>query len=188
HGRAGRRRRPAGSRAAAPRPGPEPDMRRAAQRARGALRRGRAASLLRRGLSERPRRGLALVVRERTRTVGHDRRPLDAEGDAVEGPAAGRARHALTRLGTIVGAVRGTLHEAPVLGEELVLHPVEAHGDVPAAVHVRMVLAGIVEEEALDLPAVAGDQELLRLAGPELAHAPDHEAHAGTTLDRISRS
>ena len=59
---------------------------------------------------------------------------------------------------------------------------------MPAAVHVCMVLAGIVEEEALDLPAVAGEQELLGLPGPELAHAPDHEAHTGTTRDRISRS
>src|SRR5207244_5706434 len=138
--------------------------------------------------SRRPRERApreTLVVGERTRAVRDDGRPLDAEGDAVEGPAAGRARHALTRLGTIVGTVRGALHEAPVLGEELVLHPVEAHGDVPAAVHVCMVLAGIVEEEALDLPAVAGEQELLRLPGPELAHAPDHAAPPGTTRHRL---
>jgi hypothetical protein len=76
--------------------------------------------------------------------------------------------------------VRRALHEAAVLGEELVLHPVEAHRHVTAAVHVGVQLARVVEDEALDLLPVALEEELLRLAGMELADGRD--PHARTTL------
>src|SRR5207247_3531551 len=92
-----------------------------------------------------------------------------------------RPRHALTGLGLVVRAVRRALHEASVLGEELVLDPVETHGHVPAAVHVGVVLAAVVQEEALELAPVALEEELLGLPGLELAHARDGDAHARTT-------
>src|SRR5579883_456221 len=71
----------------------------------------------------------------------------------------------------------GPATEAPVLGEELVLDPVERHRHVPAAVDVGMVAAGAVHEEALDLLGAAGEQELLRLPGTDLADARDRDRH-----------
>jgi hypothetical protein len=76
--------------------------------------------------------------------------------------------------------VRRALDEAAVLGEELVLDPVEAHRHVAAAVHVGVELARVVQHEALDLLPVAVEEELLRLAGMELADGGD--PHARTTL------
>src|SRR2546428_12083924 len=99
----------------------------------------------------------------------------------MERLAARRPRHTLARLGLVVRAVRRALNEAPVLGEELVLDPVEAHGHVPAAVHAGVGLAAVVEEEALDLAPVALEEELLRLPGLELAHAREGDADARTT-------
>ena len=125
--------------------------------------------------------GGASILRQRPRTVREDDVAFDPERHPYERPAAGRARDALARLGTVVRPVGGTLHEAPVLGEELVLHPVEAHRHVPAAVDVRVQRAAVVQQERLDLVPVAVEEELLRLAGRELPDARDRDAHARTT-------
>src|SRR5438128_12627748 len=100
----------------------------------------------------------------------------------MEAAPAGRTRYTLPRVRQVVGAVRRALHEAPVLGEELVLDPVEAHRHVAAAVHVGVVLAGPVEHEALELEPVALEDELLGLPGMELADVRDRYRHAARIL------
>src|SRR5207244_4796816 len=85
-------------------------------------------------------------------------------------------------VGQVVRAGLGALQEAPVLGEELVLDPVEAHRHVAAAVHVGVVLAGPVEHEALELEPVALEDELLGLPGMELADVRDRYRHAARIL------
>src|SRR5262249_35910624 len=106
---------------------------------------------------------------------------VDTERDPDERPAARRAGDALAGLGQVVRAVRRALHEAAVLREELVLDPVEAHRHVTAPIDVRMVLARVVQDEPLDLLAVAREEELLRLPRPELAEPRDRDRHARTT-------
>src|SRR2546428_14019813 len=100
----------------------------------------------------------------------------------MERLAARRPRHTLARLGLVVRAVRRALHEAPVLGEELVLDPVEAHRHVAAAVHVGVMLAGPVEHEALELEATALEEELLGFPRTQLAHVRDGHRHAARIL------
>src|SRR5207244_5832112 len=115
------------------------------------------------------------------RDTAHHPVPPDPHRNAIERLSERWPRHALARLGLVARPVRRALHEAPVLGEELVLDPVEAHGHVPAAVQVGVVRAAVVQEEALDLAPVAAQPELLRLAAAALADPRDGDAHARTT-------
>src|SRR5262245_65518430 len=81
---------------------------------------------------------VGLGLGQRTGVVGNDQAVLDAQRHARERLAAGRSGDALAGLRHVVGAVRRALHVLAVLGEELVLDPVEPHRYVPATIDVGM--------------------------------------------------
>src|SRR4029453_2408306 len=118
-------------------------------------------------------------VQERSGVVGENLPVLDPQGDALERLAAGRPGDALPRLGHVVGAVGSALHELSVLGEELVLDPVESHRHVTAGVHVGGEGPAHVQEERLHLLPAGPDEELLAPPGRDLVGASDRDWHAG---------
>src|SRR5262245_52504456 len=135
--------------------------------------------------STRPRR---LRVGQRPRIVREDRPVLDAQRHPRQRLPTGGAGDALARLGHVVGTVGGALHVLTVLGEELVLDPVESHRDVAAAVHVGVERAAHVDEERLDLLTTRVDEELLAPTRRHLVGPADGDDHgAGSVRDAAVR-
>src|SRR5262245_1685220 len=77
---------------------------------------------------------------------------------------------------------------AALLVEEAIFDPVEAHGDVPALVYVRVVLTSPVDEEAFDLALSKRQHELLRLARRDLAEPRDPQPALQSALPTPQRS
>src|SRR4030095_6086527 len=74
------------------------------------------------------------------------------------------------------------LYVLPVLGEELVLDPVEPHRDVTAAVHVGVERSAHVEQEGLDLGPAGAQEKLLAPSRRDLVRARDCYRHDDRTV------
>src|SRR6516162_9389784 len=86
---------------------------------------------------------------------------LDRQRHAIEKLTAGarRSGDALSGRRFIIGAMRRTHQIASALGEELIVHPIHRHRNMPALVNVGVQSPPVVDDETFLLNSAYGQQK-----------------------------